>query len=323
MYKSFFHLESDPFTINPDPRFLCMMPHTQEALACLHHGIAARKGFMVLTGEVGTGKTTLLRHTLNALHRTKIHSTFLFNPRLDILEFLEFVLNDFGLTPTHLTKSSMLIQLNRWLIDRYRDGEVCVIVVDEAQHLSWDLLEEIRLLTNLETSSQKLAQIVLSGQPELEEKLRQPNARQLRQRIALWARTQPLTLDQTSEYISGRLRIAGTTDSIFLPEAVALIHKASAGIPRVINLICENSLVFAYVDQLHKIPASLAYAAIQDLNLEDSSNHLYSFSTPDPFSHLDVGLGAPRGGEPVVHAASTSSSVPTRGEKEQQKGHGS
>ena len=235
---------------------------------------------MVLTGEVGTGKTTLLRHTLNALHRTRIHSAFIFNPRLDIIDFLEFVLSDFGLTPVSRNKASMILQLNRWLIDRYRDGEICVIVVDEAQNCSWELLEEIRLLTNLETSSQKLAQIVLSGQPELEDKLRQPSVRQLRQRIALWCRTKSLTLTQTSEYIAGRLRIAGSTSEIFLPDAIQLIHKASHGIPRVINLICENALIFAYVDQFRQVPASVAYAAIQDLNLEDNSSLLYDSAAP-------------------------------------------
>lgn len=282
MYKQFFHLESEPFTINPDPRFLCMMPHTREALACLQHGIGSRKGFMVLTGEVGTGKTTLLRHTLNALHRTRIHSAFIFNPRLDIVDFLEFVLADFGLTPVSRNKSSMIIQLNRWLIDRYRDGEICVIVVDEAQNCSWELLEEIRLLTNLETSSQKLAQIVLSGQPELETKLRQPSVRQLRQRIALWCRTKPLTLPQTAEYISGRLKVAGTTTEIFLPDAIQLIHRASHGIPRVINLICENALIFAYVDQFRQVPASVAYAAIQDLNLGEDTSLLYEAPVSEP-----------------------------------------
>ena len=293
MYKQFFHLESEPFTINPDPRFLCMMPHTREALACLQHGISSRKGFMVLTGEVGTGKTTLLRHTLNALHRTRIHSAFIFNPRLDIVDFLEFVLSDFGLTPVSRNKSSMIIQLNRWLIDRYREGEICVVVVDEAQNCSWELLEEIRLLTNLETSSQKLAQIVLSGQPELETKLRQPNVRQLRQRIALWCRTKPLTLAQTSEYIAGRIRIAGSTAEIFLPDAVQLIHRASMGIPRVINLICENALIFAYVDQFRQVPASVAYAAIQDLNLGDNASLLYDAAAPPedtPFPQKDLVL---------------------------------
>lgn len=280
MYKQFFHLQSEPFTINPDPRFLCLMPHTREALACLQHGISSRKGFMVLTGEVGTGKTTLLRHTLNSLHRTRIHSAFIFNPRLEIVDFLEFLLTDFGLTPVSRNKSSMIIQLNRWLIERYRDGEICVVVVDEAQNCSTELLEEIRLLTNLETSSHKLAQIVLSGQPELESKLRQPNVRQLRQRIALWCRTKSLTLAQTGEYITGRLKIAGSSSEIFLPEAVQLIHRASHGIPRVINLICENALIFAYVDQFRQVPASVAFAAIQDLHLEDDQSLLYAPGAP-------------------------------------------
>src|SRR5579875_188369 len=314
MYKQFFHLETEPFTINPDPRFLCMMPHTREALACLQHGIASRKGFMVLTGEVGTGKTTLLRHTLNALHRTRIHSAFIFNPRLDIIDFLEFVLNDFGLTPVSRNKSTMIIQLNRWLIDRYREGEICVIVVDEAQNCSWELLEEIRLLTNLETSSQKLAQIVLSGQPELETKLRQPNVRQLRQRIALWCRTKPLTLTQTAEYIAGRLRVAGSNAEIFLPDAIQLIHKASHGIPRVINLICENALIFAYVDQFRQVPASVAYAAIQDLNLGDEASVLYDAAAPEqkpvpPKSNLVLqptpvsGSGQQSGDDPKRHSS--------------------
>ena len=314
MYKQFFHLESEPFTINPDPRFLCMMPHTREALACLQHGIASRKGFIVLTGEVGTGKTTLLRHTLNALHRTRIHSAFIFNPRLDIVDFLEFVLSDFGLTPVSRNKASMIIQLNRWLIDRYRDGEICVVVVDEAQNCSWELLEEIRLLTNLETSSQKLAQIVLSGQPELETKLRQPNVRQLRQRIALWCRTKPLTLAQTAEYVAGRLRVAGTTSEIFLPDAIQLIHRASHGIPRVINLICENALIFAYVDQFRQVPASVAYAAIQDLNLGDEAAVLYDPASSEgqpilPTNHLVLqpapatGSGPLPGEDPKRHSS--------------------
>ncbi|MGI4831181.1 MAG: ExeA family protein [Janthinobacterium lividum] len=267
MYKPFFHLNSDPFTINPDPRFLFMMPQTLEALASLQYGISSKKGFMVLTGEVGTGKTTLLRHTLNALHRTRIHSSFIFNPRLDTLEFLEFLLNDFGLTPATRTKSGMLIELNRWLIEKFRQKEVCVLVVDEAQNLSGEMLEEIRLLTNLETSSEKLLQIILSGQPELEARLRKPDLRQLRQRVTLWCRTQPMSVEQTQAYIAARLKIAGTTETIFPPESVKLIFAASTGIPRIINLICENCLIFAYVDQSPEVLPSHVSLVLQDLQL--------------------------------------------------------
>src|ERR1700761_8529041 len=174
MYKSFFQLQSNPFAGSPDPRFMYMMPHTREALATLEYGISARKGFIVLTGEVGTGKTTLLRRALASLDQSRVFSSFVFNPRLNVEDFLEFILADFGIAVQTRSKGAMLTQLNRWLIERFRREETCVIVVDEAQNLSLELLEEIRLLTNLETSSEKLVQIVLSGQPELEEKLRQP-----------------------------------------------------------------------------------------------------------------------------------------------------
>jgi general secretion pathway protein A len=268
MYKSFFHLHANPFTTSPDPRFLYMMPHTREALAGLEYGISARKGFIVLTGEVGTGKTTLLRRALGSFDQSRVFTSFVFNPQLDTLDFLEFVLSDFGLTPANRTKSGMLIQLNRWLVERYRHQETCVIVVDEAQNLSMELLEEIRMLTNLETSSEKLVQIILSGQPEFEQKLRLPELRQLRQRISLWCRTQPLSLEQTGAYIQQRLLIAGSSEPVFLPESVATIHRASRGIPRIINLICEHALIFAYVEQVHQIPNRIILAVAQDLDLE-------------------------------------------------------
>jgi general secretion pathway protein A len=271
MYRKFFNLQTSPFGTSPDPRFLYMMPHTREALAGLEYGISERKGFTVLTGEVGTGKTTLLRCALSALGQRRVSTSFVFNPLLDPLDFLEFVLTDFGLTPNSRTKSGMLLQLNRWLIERFRMQETCVVVVDEAQNLSWELLEEIRLLTNLESSSEKLLQIVLSGQPELEEKLRHPSVRQLRQRIFLWCRTQPLTAEQTGEYIVERLRIAGTTSQIFSPEATQLIHQYSRGIPRTINLICEHSLILGYVEQIAIIPASIIDHIAADLELDMQS----------------------------------------------------
>jgi len=268
MYKAFFKLQHNPFGTSPDPRFLYMMPHTREALACLEYGISSRKGFTVLTGEVGTGKTTLLRRALGSFNGRRVSTAFVFNPRLDVLDFLEFVLTDFGLVPANRTKSGMLLQLNRWLIERYRMDETCVVVVDEAQNCSWELLEEIRLLTNLETSSEKLLQIVLSGQPELEEKLRQPSVRQLRQRVALWCRTQPLTESQTHAYVAERLRIAGATWQIFSPEALDLVHRYSRGIPRIINLLCENSLIVAYVEQVQQVTAAIVEGVAIELELE-------------------------------------------------------
>lgn len=268
MYNSFFKLHSSPFGTSPDPRFLYMMPHTREALACLEYGISARKGFTVLTGEVGTGKTTLLKRALASFNNRRISTAFVFNPRLEVLDFLEFVLADFGIMPTNRTKSGMLLQLNRWLIERYRMEETCVVVIDEAQNLSWELLEEIRLLTNLETSSEKLLQIVLSGQPELEEKLRHPSVRQLRQRIALWCRTQPLTESQTHAYVAERLRLAGASRAIFTPDALDLIYRYSHGIPRIINLLCEHSLIVAYVEQVQEVSAALVDGVAAELELE-------------------------------------------------------
>jgi type II secretory pathway predicted ATPase ExeA len=268
MYKSFFGLRAFPFGASPDPQFLYMMPRIREALACLQYGISARKGFVVMTGEVGTGKTTLLKTVLTSFSRERISTAFVFNPRLDVLDFLEFVLTDFGIPPKARTKSGMLLQLNSWLIDRFRNNELCAIVVDEAQNLSWELLEEIRLLTNLETASEKLVQIILSGQPELDQKLRDPSVRQLRQRVSLWCKTQPLTPAETEEYIAERLRIAGATEPVLSAEAVRVVSRYSKGIPRVINLICEHSLISAYVEQVKPIPARIVESVGTELELD-------------------------------------------------------
>jgi type II secretory pathway predicted ATPase ExeA len=245
------------------------MPQIREALACLQYGIASRKGFVVITGEVGTGKTTLLKTVLSTFARDRFSTAFVFNPRLEVLDFLEFVLADFGIPPKARTKSGMLLQLNSWLIDRFRSQALCAIVVDEAQNLSWELLEEIRLLTNLETSAEKLVQIVLSGQPELEEKLRDPSVRQLRQRVSLWCKTRPLTCEETKAYITERIRIAGVTKTLFLPEAIQLVYLHSKGIPRVINLICEHAMISAYVEQVKPISARIIQSVSTELDLDD------------------------------------------------------
>jgi type II secretory pathway predicted ATPase ExeA len=277
MYQSYFGLQAQPFGASPDPRFLFLRPQIQEALACLQYGIAARKGFVVMTGEVGTGKTTLLRAVLDTLSKGRVATAFLSNPRLDVLGFFEFVLADFGIPPQTRTKSGMLLQLNSWLIERFRAHQLCVIVVDEAQNLSWDLLEEIRLLTNLETTSEKLVQIVLSGQPELEEMLLNPKVRQLRQRVSMWARTQALNREETHDYIGERLRIAGASEPILLPEATELVYHYSKGIPRIINLICEHTLINAYADQVKPIPAHIVESVALELDLVE---HPFTISFP-------------------------------------------
>src|SRR5271169_213978 len=268
MYKKFFGLKENPFNVNPDPRYLYLTPNTQEALACLTYGIETRKGFILLTGEVGTGKTTLINKLLEWLHKERVFTAFVFNPRLSVSQFLDFMMADFGIPCESQQKGQMLQRLNQWLLDRYQAGERAVLVVDEAQNLSPQMLEEIRLLTNLETSTEKLLQIVLAGQPELEQKLNQPQLRQLRQRITLRAKTRQLTLEETQGYIQERLRIAGAENlDLFTPEAVAAVHRYARGIPRVTNLLCEHALVSSFVDQLNPVPPEIVEEVARDFDL--------------------------------------------------------
>jgi type II secretory pathway predicted ATPase ExeA len=251
----------------------------------------------VLTGEVGTGKTTLLRSALGSFDPGRVFTSFVFNPRLDVLDFFEFILSDFGIVSHSRTKSGMLIQLNRWLVERFRHDETCVIVIDEAQNMTWEQLEEVRLLTNLETDTRKLVQIILSGQPELEEKLAAPDLRQLRQRIALWARTHAITAEETSAYIAQRLLIAGSSDPIFPEETVAAIYRASRGIPRIINLICEQALILAYVEQFHQIPAPLVQTVLRDLALEPQPYMVSSAPSGPPANPTPPSISQAQWGE--------------------------
>ncbi len=268
MYKKFFRLEENPFNVNPDPRYLVLTQHTQEALACLTYGIETRKGFILLTGEVGTGKTTLINKLLEWLHKERVFTAFVFNPRLSVSQFFDFMMADFGIPCESRQKGQVLMKLNQWLLERYQAGERAVLIVDEAQNLSPQMLEEIRLLTNLETSTEKLLQIVLAGQPELEQKLNQPQLRQLRQRITLRAKTRQLTVDETRGYIQERLRIAGAENvDIFSPEAIEVVHRYSRGIARVTNLLCEHSLVSAFVDQKNPVPPEIVEEVARDFEL--------------------------------------------------------
>jgi general secretion pathway protein A len=273
MYKEFFGLRANPFNVNPDPRYLFLTRHTEEALACLTYGIQSRKGFVLLTGEVGTGKTTLINKLLEWLRLQQVATAFLFNSRLNVPQFLDYVMTDFGIPIESRSKSQILLRLYNWLLDRYRAGETAVLIVDEAQNLSDEVLEEIRLLTNLETFTEKLLQIVLVGQPELELKLRQPHLRQLRQRLTLRAKTHPLTLDETYAYVAQRLRIAGSNGQpIFQPEAVSAIHRYAGGIPRVVNLLCEHALVSAFVDQQRLVSPDVVEAVARDFDMT-GDNH--------------------------------------------------
>ena len=270
MYKNFFGLKENPFNVNPDPRFLYLTKQIEEALTGLMYGIQTRKGFITLTGEVGTGKTTLVNRLLDWLHHRNARTAFLFNSRMNSNQLFDFILAEFDIPCDSKSKSQQLLKLNHWLLDRYRAGETVVLVIDEAQNLTYPVLEEIRLLTNLETSTEKLLQIVLSGQPELEEKLKLPQLRQLRQRIMLRCRTAPLSQEQTQEYITERLRIAGASGApIFGPKAIETIHVYSLGIPRVINLLCEHSLVNAFVEQQRPIEPKIVEEVAHEFQLDE------------------------------------------------------
>jgi general secretion pathway protein A len=272
MYKEFYGLRANPFNVNPDPRYLFLTRHTEEALACLTYGIQSRKGFVLLTGEVGTGKTTLINKLLEWLRLQQVATAFVFNSRLNTTQFLDYMIADFGIPCDSKAKSQVLLRLYNWLLDRYRAGETAVLIVDEAQSLTDEVLEEIRMLTNLETFTEKLLQIVLVGQPELEQKLRQPHLRQLRQRLTLRAKTHPLTLEETKAYIQQRLRIAGSNgQQIFDPDSVIAIHRYANGIPRVINLLCEHCLVSAFVDQQRVIEPPVVDSVARDFDLGDGA----------------------------------------------------
>lgn len=271
MYKGFFELKENPFNVNPDPRYLFMTKQIEEALSGLMYGIQTRKGFITLTGEVGTGKTTLVNRLLDWLHMRRAKTAFLFNSRMNSNQLLDFILAEFDIACESRSKSQQLMKLNSWLLDRYSSGETVVLIVDEAQNLTFPVLEEIRLLTNLETSTEKLLQIVLSGQPELEEKLRLPQLRQLRQRIMLRCKTLPLTKEQTHDYITERLRIAGASGKapIFSPAAMDMVHLYSLGIPRVVNLLCEHSLINAYAEQQRPIQPKTVEEVARDFQLDE------------------------------------------------------
>jgi general secretion pathway protein A len=270
MYKGFFGLKDNPFNVNPDPRYLYLTKEIEEALSGLMYGVQNRKGFITLTGEVGTGKTTLVNSLLEWLQQRKVRTAFLFNSRMNTNQMFDFILAEFGIPCEARSKSQQLMRLNQWLLDRYRAGETTVLIVDEAQNLTYPVLEEIRLLTNLETSTEKLLQIVLSGQPELEEKLKLPELRQLRQRIMLRCKTGPLSKEQTHDYIAERLRIAGASgELIFSPKAVETIHLYSLGIPRVVNLLCEHSLINAFVEHERPIGQKIVEDVAHEFQLHE------------------------------------------------------
>jgi general secretion pathway protein A len=246
MYTTFYGLKEKPFEITPDPNFLYMSPGHQEALAHLTYAVRERVGFTVVTGEVGTGKTTLVQSLLSQLNGNT-RAAYLFNPNLDTLDFLDYICKDLGLKGDRDSKGRYIAELYRSLLEFYAQGVNILLIVDEAQRLQPELLEEIRLLTNLETPKGKLLQVILVGQPELNEILERHEFRQLKQRISLRYHLKALTRPESDEYIRNRLKKAGLADPrVFSPRALNLIYEYSQGLPRLINIICNNALISGY-----------------------------------------------------------------------------
>jgi general secretion pathway protein A len=267
MYNGYFGFLESPFSVTPDPRFFYTNPVYQEAYANLRYGIEAKKGFIVITGEVGTGKTTLLRKLMHSLQDT-IHTVFIFNTDLTFPELLQLILHDLGLAPKEPTKVSMLHELNEYLIKQLKQGHIVAVLIDEAQNLSDEALEGLRLLSNLETDQEKLIQTVLMGQPELERKLDRPTLRQLKQRVALRGRLAPLKDAEVGSYIDFRLRAAGYEgNGLFHPDAVQEIAFYSKGIPRLMNVICDNALLNVYAVSQRIVSADMVREVARDLRL--------------------------------------------------------
>jgi len=272
MYKAFFNLTRNPFDLTPDPTCFVPTKRHNEALVALHYGIRRHKGFVVLTGEVGTGKTLLLRCLIGLLKESKdVAYAYLFNGRLSPTEFLQYILADFGLPASGKNKSDLLFDLGQFLISRDSQKMTTVLIVDEAHLLSEDLLEEIRLLSNLETDDDKLLQIVLVGQPELDEKLDSVDLRQLKQRIAVRTQLRSLDANETTQYICQRLRIAGgnlDSNPLFPEQTIAAVYRHSLGLPRLINTICENALIAAYSRRLPSVPPEVIEDVAKDFRLD-------------------------------------------------------
>lgn len=272
MYKAFFNLTRNPFNLTPDPTcFVASKRHT-EALAALYYGVRRHKGFVVVTGEVGTGKTLLLRCLLDLLKGSKdIAYAYIFNGRLSPTEFLQYILADFGLPASGKSKCDLLLDLGQFLVSRCKKNMTTVLVVDEAHHLSDDILEEVRLLSNLETTNDKLLQIILAGQPELDQQLDSFGLRQLKQRIAVRTQLHPLDASETKQYIEQRMQTAGappTDNPIFGGDAIAAIFNYSGGLPRLINTICENALITAYAKQSRSVTPAMVDEVAREFRLE-------------------------------------------------------
>jgi general secretion pathway protein A len=273
VYRAFFGFKDDPFSLSPDPSFLYRSEQHEEALSNLIYGVQGRKGFIVLTGEIGTGKTTMLECLRDYLARQQVEFAVVFNSRINSAEFLEMVAWDFDLKCNRKSKPEVLAALNDMLVTQAEKGSTAVLIVDETHNLDWEVLEEIRLLGNLENRRGKLLQIILAGQPELDRKLDAPNLRNLKQRIVLRYNLSPFDERDTAKYIDSRFTTAGIPNqTVFPPELVAEIHRRSHGIPRLINAISDNLLLTAFADASRTATFEMLDEVSDDMRLEWGEN---------------------------------------------------
>jgi type II secretory pathway predicted ATPase ExeA len=272
LYKGFYGLKENPFRLSPDPAFICMTVQHQEALSGLIYSTCTQPGLTVLIGEAGTGKTTLLHALVGLLEKRRFVIAVCTNPTLTREEFYDTLILKFGVECTSSLKSRQLAALQDVLVRNRRDGRSSVLIVDEAQQLSEQLLEEIRLLLNLETPQEKFLNIIVAGQPELGDRLRRPECRQLKQRVSHLCKLEPLSLGELKEYMHHRLAQAGLPQqALFSPETIHLIHRYTQGIPRLVNTLCDNALQIGFALQSPRVTESIVDEAASDLDLADAS----------------------------------------------------
>lgn len=266
MYETHFGLTEKPFSLTPNPRFLYLSRTHQEALAHLRYGLENRVGFIAVTGEVGTGKTTILRQLFGQLDESRFRLAMIFNPYLSAMELLRNVNREFGLSARKRSNLALVEELNQFLLAENRSGRTPVLIIDEAQNLEADVLEQIRLLSNLETDSDKLIQIVLVGQPELDELLGRPDLRQLAQRIAVRCRLSSLDHQETCGYIRHRLQVAGIFGDLFDEKALFAVFRWAGGVPRLINVLCDRALLSAYAGSRYRVSLADVRQARRELD---------------------------------------------------------
>ncbi len=282
MYERLFGLNARPFELTPDLRFLFLTAGHAEALAHLEWGLSAGKGITVLIGEVGTGKTMLLRAALDRLNGALVLCAHVANPTLTLSEFYELLAAQFHLTEQAAgSKAQFLIEFDRLVRERYEQGMLTALIVDEAQALSFDLLEEIRLLVNLEGETERLMQVLLVGQPELAQRLNEPELQQLNQRIAVRCSLEPMTLRETAAYIAGRIRTAGgDAPKVFTRDAVQEIYERTKGIPRLVSVVCDNALVTGFAGGVIPVDRQVIVGVCRDFDFGGVSPTSTTESTP-------------------------------------------